>query len=387
MVEEEFKRVGAIGVAKVGIRTLAAATILAHGTDLQKEKFLLRILTGEDIWCQLFSEPGSGSDLAGAVTRAEFRGNQWVVNGQKVWTTSAHKAHWGLLLARTDWDQRKHQGLSYFILDMKQPGVTVQPLRQMNGYASFNQVFMTDAKVEPEFLVSEVGDGWAVTTTTLMHERRGADGLRSWAIASDKPGRAYDEESVLLTRLTSTVGILGGFLKAPSATLNTASRSPGRARRAAPLGNYSSVPSLAFAYVKPDFKQGWARKIHADGALLFRELVISALGPGLFSHLERAAGGLENLAFRFCVDDPLLHTAPFEATVRLSGQPFSGTEDDFNQSPFVLVNVGRPKSTAASSAAKRTNFGLKARGGPEREHVFKCCIPFSPLFGVGHIEI
>jgi hypothetical protein len=201
-----------------------------------------------------------------------------------------------------------------------------------------------------------------VTTTTLMHERRGADGLRSWAIASDKPGRAYDEESVLLTRLTSTVGILGGFLKAPSATLNTASRSPGGARRAAPLGNYSSVPSLAFAYVKPDFKQGWARKIHADGALLFRELVISALGPGLFSHLERAAGGLENLAFRFCVDDPLLHTAPFEATVRLSGQPFSGTEDDFNQSPFVLVNVGRPKSTAASSAAM-SNRQISARTG------------------------
>jgi len=109
VVEEEFKRIGAIGVAKVGIRTLAAATILEHGTDWQKEKFLLRILTGEDIWCQLFSEPGSGSDVAGAVTRAEFRGNQWVVNGQKVWTTSAHKAHWGLLLARTDWDQPKHR--------------------------------------------------------------------------------------------------------------------------------------------------------------------------------------------------------------------------------------------------------------------------------------
>src|SRR6266436_7592600 len=194
VVEEEFKRIGAIGVAKVGIRTLAAATILAHGTDLQKEKFLLRILTGEDIWCQLFSEPGSGSDVAGAMTRAEFRGNQWVVNGQKVWTTSAHKAHWGLLLARTDWDQPKHRGLSYFILDMKQPGVSVQPLRQMNGYASFNQVFFTDAKVEPEFLVSDVGNGWAVTTTTLMHERRGADALRSWAIPSDKPGRIYEEE-------------------------------------------------------------------------------------------------------------------------------------------------------------------------------------------------
>jgi alkylation response protein AidB-like acyl-CoA dehydrogenase len=194
VVEEEFQRVGAIGVAKAGIRTLAAATILAHGTDMHKEKFLLPILTGEDTWCQLFSEPGSGSDVAGAVTRAEFRGNQWVVNGQKVWTTSAHKAHWGLLLARTDWDRTKHRGLSYFIIDMKQPGISVHPLKQMNGHASFNQVFMTDAKVEPEFLVAEVGDGWAVTTTTLMHERRGADALRTWARGSDRPGRAYDEE-------------------------------------------------------------------------------------------------------------------------------------------------------------------------------------------------
>jgi alkylation response protein AidB-like acyl-CoA dehydrogenase len=194
VVEEEFQNIGAIGVAKAGIRTLAAATILAHGTDMHKEKFLRRILTGEDTWCQLFSEPGSGSDVAGAVTRAEFRGNQWVVNGQKVWTTSAHHAHWGLLLARTDWDERKHKGLSYFIIDMHQPGVTVQPLRQMNGHASFNQVFLTDATVQPEFLVAEVGDGWAVTTTTLMHERRGADGLRTWAMGSNRPGRAYDEE-------------------------------------------------------------------------------------------------------------------------------------------------------------------------------------------------
>ncbi|MBV8186745.1 MAG: acyl-CoA dehydrogenase family protein [Alphaproteobacteria bacterium] len=194
VVEEEMQRIGAIGVAKAGIRTLAAATILEHGTDLHKEKFLRRILTGEDTWCQLFSEPGSGSDVAGAVTRAEMRGNKWVVNGQKVWTTSAHHAHYGLLLARTDWDQVKHKGLSYFILDMHQPGVKVQPLKQMNGHASFNQVFFTDAEVQPEFLVANVGEGWAVTTTTLMHERRGADGLRAWAMGSDKQGRAYDEE-------------------------------------------------------------------------------------------------------------------------------------------------------------------------------------------------
>ena len=145
IVDEEFARIGAVGVAKAGIRTLAAATILDHGTDLHKEKFLRRILTGEDTWCQLFSEPGSGSDMAGAVTRADQRGNQWVINGQKVWTTSAHKAHWGLLLARANWDVAKHKGLAYFVLDMKQPGVQVHPLKQMNGHASFNQVFFTDA--------------------------------------------------------------------------------------------------------------------------------------------------------------------------------------------------------------------------------------------------
>lgn len=194
VVEEEFQRIGAVGTAKAGIRLLAAATILEHGTDMHKEKFLRRILTGEDTWCQLFSEPGSGSDLAGAMTRAEMRGNKWVINGQKVWTTSAHKADWGLLLARTDWDVPKHQGLSYFILNMRQPGVVVQPLRQMNGHASFNQVFITDAEIEPEFQVGKLGEGWKVATTTLMHERRNADGLRSWATASTRKGRIYDEE-------------------------------------------------------------------------------------------------------------------------------------------------------------------------------------------------
>ena len=193
-VDEEFDRIGAVGVAKMGIRTLAAATILAHGTDLHKEKFLRRILTGEDTWCQLFSEPGSGSDLAGAMTRAERRGNKWVVNGQKVWTTSAHRADYGLLLARTNVDVVKHKGLAYFILEMRQPGVEVVPLRQMNGHASFNQVFFTDAEVAPEFLVEEDGDGWKIATTTLMHERRGADGLRRYAKATDRPERIYQEE-------------------------------------------------------------------------------------------------------------------------------------------------------------------------------------------------
>src|SRR6202047_3335613 len=194
VVEEEFANVGAVGAAKSGVRLLAAATLLEHGTDLHKKKFLRRILTGEDPWCQFFSEPGSGSDLAGATTRADLNGDFWIVNGQKVWTTSAHHAGPGLLLARTDWDAPKHEGLSYFVIDIKQPGVDVQPLKQMNGHASFNQVFFTDAIVPAENLVAGVGDGWKVAMTTLAHERRGADGLNPPSKRGTRLGRIHAEE-------------------------------------------------------------------------------------------------------------------------------------------------------------------------------------------------
>jgi alkylation response protein AidB-like acyl-CoA dehydrogenase len=193
-VEEEFAHIGAVGVAKSGVRLLAAATLLEHGTDRQKERFLRRILTGEDTWCQLFSEPGSGSDLAGATTRADLHGDYWLINGQKVWSTSAHHADYGLLLARTDWDAPKHEGLSYFVIDIKQPGVDVQPLKQMNGHASFNQVFFTDAQVPAENLIGRVGEGWKVAMTTLAHERRGADGLNAPSRRGARTGRIYEEE-------------------------------------------------------------------------------------------------------------------------------------------------------------------------------------------------
>jgi alkylation response protein AidB-like acyl-CoA dehydrogenase len=194
VVEEEFAAVGAVSAARSGVRHLAAATLLEHGSDAQKKKYLRRILTGEDTWCQFFSEPGSGSDLAGATTRADLHGDFWIVNGQKVWTTSAHHADHGLLLARTDWDAPKHDGMSYFVIDVKQAGVDVQPLRQMNGHASFNQVFFTDAKVPAENLVGKVGDGWKVAMTTLAHERRGADGLATPNKKGVKQGKIHAEE-------------------------------------------------------------------------------------------------------------------------------------------------------------------------------------------------
>ena len=197
-VEDEFAEVGAVRTARQGIRLLAAATLLEHGNDEQKSQFLRRILTGEDTWCQLFSEPGSGSDLAGATTRAELKGDKWIVNGQKVWTTSAHHADWGLLLARTDLDVPKHQGLSYFVINMRQPGVAVQPLKQMNGHASFNQVFFTDAEVQRDHQIGELNNGWTVAMTTLAHERRGADGARAASTqsgqAAERQGKIYEEE-------------------------------------------------------------------------------------------------------------------------------------------------------------------------------------------------
>jgi alkylation response protein AidB-like acyl-CoA dehydrogenase len=171
VVADELERAGAVGPPPGSAMLLAAPTILAHGSDEVKRRFLAPIVTGEQTWCQLFSEPGSGSDLAGLTTTAERDGDEWVVNGQKVWSTSAHHADYGMLLARTDWDVPKHRGISWFALPMHQPGVEPRPLRQMNGHASFNEVFLTDVRVPAANMVGGPGEGWAVALTTLAHER------------------------------------------------------------------------------------------------------------------------------------------------------------------------------------------------------------------------
>ena len=172
VIARELKRVGAPGLPIGGGTFLAAPTILDHGSNDLQQKFLRDILVGATTWCQLFSEPGAGSDLAGLSTKAVRDGDEWVINGQKVWNTSAHHADYGILLARTDAEASKHSGISYFVIPMKQAGVLVRPLRQMNHHRSFNEVFLTDARVPSDWIVGEENNGWAVALTTLAYERK-----------------------------------------------------------------------------------------------------------------------------------------------------------------------------------------------------------------------
>ena len=150
---------------------MGAPMLLAHGNDNQLDRHLRPLFTGEEVWCQLFSEPGAGSDVAGLSTRAVKDGDEWIVNGQKVWTTVAHIAKWGMLVTRTDPEAPKHRGMTYFLMDMKAEGVEIRPLRQITGEAEFNEVYMTDLRIPDSQRIDQVGAGWRVALTTLMNER------------------------------------------------------------------------------------------------------------------------------------------------------------------------------------------------------------------------
>jgi alkylation response protein AidB-like acyl-CoA dehydrogenase len=172
---EEYARVGAPPMIDIGVGpALVGPTLIHHGTDPQKARFLPKILTGDEVWCQGFSEPNAGSDLAACRTRAELRGDVFHVTGQKIWTSYARFADWCILVVRTDFQAPKHRGLSFLLVDMKSSGITIRPLVEMTGVAWFNEVFFDDVRVPRENLVGALNEGWRIAITTLAHERAGS---------------------------------------------------------------------------------------------------------------------------------------------------------------------------------------------------------------------
>lgn len=232
-----------IGIFTVGMN-MVVPTILVHGTEDQKRRFIPRLLNGDDLWCQLFSEPGAGSDLAGLTTRAERDGDEWIVNGQKVWNSYAHLADWGILITRTDWDVPKHRGITYFLVDMSTPGIEARPLRQITGVAHFNETFLTDVHIPHENVLGDVNGGWGVAQTTLMNERAmiggGGSGLgfREYTDLAKHYGR--DGDPIVRQRLASAYTrfqILRWL----------GERARAAAKAGKPLGPESSVMKLAIS--------------------------------------------------------------------------------------------------------------------------------------------
>jgi alkylation response protein AidB-like acyl-CoA dehydrogenase len=216
IIREEFRRVRAPGDMPGIGPSMLVPTLLERGEEWQREKFVGPTIRGEIIWCQGYSEPGSGSDLASLQTRAELVGDEWVINGQKIWTSGAQVADYMFVLCRTEPEAGKHAGISYLLLSMKQPGIEVTPLRQMTGGSTFNQVFFTDARTPKDWIVGKRGEGWLVSRTTLKHERNSIgnaqqtavlfDGLVRLAQRSTRGGRPALEDTEIRQRLATIEG-------------------------------------------------------------------------------------------------------------------------------------------------------------------------------------
>ena len=253
---------------------MGAPTINTHGAEQQKERWLRPLFTGEEIWCQLFSEPGAGSDVAGLATSADRDGDEWLVNGQKVWSTAAHIARWGMIVTRTSTDLPKHQGMTYFVLDMHTEGVEVRPLRQITGDAEFNEVFLSDARIPDAHRIGAEGDGWRIALTTLMNERVAIGGAetarnggpigdlaRLWA---EKGGTAHERDRVMQL-----------WVEAEAARLTNIRA---RERRAAGTpGPEGSTAKLVFADLNKDIYE-FATRLLGPEAMLYDDYAMAHTG-------------------------------------------------------------------------------------------------------------
>ncbi|HEY8543516.1 MAG TPA: acyl-CoA dehydrogenase family protein [Acidimicrobiales bacterium] len=248
---------------------MGAPTVVTHGSEAQKKRYLRPLFTNEEIWCQLFSEPGAGSDVAGLSSRAVRDGDEWILNGQKVWTTLAHVSRWGMVVARTDPQAPKHKGLTYFVVDMHAPGVEVRPLYQITGEAEFNEVYFTDVRIPDSERLGEVGEGWRVSLTTLMNERVAIGGqvprkgsgfagelTKIWKArrAPGMPGRAEDLDRFMRLWIRAEV-------------LRLTNIRAGQARAQGTPGPEGSIGKLAMAELHKDLTSFAVDLLGAEGML------------------------------------------------------------------------------------------------------------------------
>jgi alkylation response protein AidB-like acyl-CoA dehydrogenase len=311
VVGQEIREAGAIGPpAGLGM-LLAGPTILTHGTDEQKDRYLRPIVDGQEAWCQLFSEPGAGSDLASVQCKAERDGDEWIINGQKVWTSGGQSADLGMLLARTDPEAPKHKGISYFAFPMDQPGVEVRPLREMTGRALFSEVFFDDARVADDTTIGGLNEGWLVANTTLANERAGlgsgGGGAGGGAFPGTKGGMLEVRVGDVADRIArggavqpSAFGRGFDFMRELTEKLGRAD-DPLLRQRLAELYTLNEVGRMTAARVKAAVKAGkgpgpeanTAKLLMSKVTRLVRDLGPAILGPeGMLSGPETTGGGV-----------------------------------------------------------------------------------------------
>ena len=302
ILNQEEAKVAAPETGVFGIgQGMAAPTLMTWADDEAKARFIPRLASGEDVWCQLFSEPAGGSDLAALRTKAEKDGDEWVINGQKIWTSGAHYSDWGILVVRTDPNVPKHKGLSYFYLNMKSPGVEIKPIKQISGEANFNEVYFTDVRIPDSQRLGEVGQGWQVSLTTLMNERAsiasGGGGVKFQTVkraaeALHIDGRPAIEDKQVRAKLADWYVQEAGLKYTIYRTLSALSRGavPGPENSIGKLVGARKTQDMASFAMDLQERQGIVRDRHTDSAFaaLFQDAYMSI--PGL-----RIAGGTDEI--------------------------------------------------------------------------------------------
>ena len=295
--QAKFKTPGDIFSIGIG---MCGPTVMAHGTPEQQARWIPKLLSGEEVWCQLFSEPSAGSDLAGLRTTAVKDGDEWVVNGQKIWTSGAQICEWGILVVRTDPTVVKHAGLSYFVVNMKSPGIEIRPITQINKAQGFNEVFFTDVRIPDDQRLSEVGNGWSVALTTLMNERQSIgsgmgvgslEDLVGFAAGIEIDGKPAIEDTAVRERIADYVTKARGLKNTSLRTLTALSKG-------LPPGPEASMGKLVGAVLQQEAASFAMDLAGASGALLDDEVTPDGAAwqerylslPGL-----RIAGGTDEI--------------------------------------------------------------------------------------------